>query len=168
VQHTCSHSCPEECIHAKEKVWQKWPHHKISVSSQHGIHAHVSFFILSDVYQERNPSFHNAQYIQSYDSIVVLQVFFTMGKMVNLSKYIIWKLSAHRPFSRAVPNSYVSFPILQYHFTFPIIRLYYPYDLWILPYYNLKKGQSKINLNRPFQLHTSHFSIGSTCRIVAP
>jgi hypothetical protein len=95
-----------------------------------------------------------------------------MGKMVIFPKYIIWKIFLHHPFNRDVPNSYVSFPILQYHFTSPIIRLCYPYDLRILPYYSLKNGSTElistiISLHiGPFQLHTRHFSIGSTSRIM--
>jgi hypothetical protein len=56
--------------------------------------------------------------------------FFTMDKMVISSKYIIWKFFLRCPFSPDTLNSYISFLILQqYHFTFPIILLYYPYDL---------------------------------------
>jgi hypothetical protein len=95
----------------------------------------------------------------------LLSVFFTMGKMVIFSKYIIWTPRAGH--FRDTPNSYISSPILQqYHFTFPIIPLYY--------YCTTAKKTGSIELIStvgslhigPFLLHTSPFSIGSTRRIV--
>jgi hypothetical protein len=76
-----------------------------------------------------------------YHSVVVRWYyrFFTMGKMVLCSMYIIWKIFP-------LPSIHPITHILPIPFCIPIIPVYYPYHLWIPPIPHKKIGGTNLIL----------------------